>query len=98
MIKLNRLGGEPFLLNAERIRYVEARPDTFVTMDTGDRVIVQQSLDEVMRLVIEYQRAKHLIPPPYTGSVAAGAEVAPRRRGTSVQADLVRSSVETGDA
>ena len=34
MIKLNRLGGEPFVLNAELIRYVEARPDTYITLTT----------------------------------------------------------------
>ena len=30
MIKLTRLDGEAFLLNAELIKYVEQRPDTFV--------------------------------------------------------------------
>ncbi len=64
MIKLNRLDGEPFILNAELIRYVEARPDTFVTLTTGQRLVVQQSMDEVLRLAIDYQRCKHLIPPP----------------------------------
>lgn len=64
MIKVHRLNGEPFLVNAELIRYVESRPDTFVTMTTGDRLVVQESMDEVMRLVVEYQRHKHLIPSP----------------------------------
>src|SRR5689334_19624460 len=32
MIKLTRLGGEVFVLNADLIRYVEARPDTFITL------------------------------------------------------------------
>ena len=36
MIRLPRLGGEPFILNAELICYVEARPDTFVTLTTGE--------------------------------------------------------------
>lgn len=70
MIKLNRLGGEPFLLNAELIRYVEARPDTFITLTSGDRVIVQQSMDEVMGLVIDYQQRKQLVPPPLSRSSA----------------------------
>ncbi|MGD0384188.1 MAG: flagellar FlbD family protein, partial [Thermoguttaceae bacterium] len=35
MIKLTRLSGEAFILNAELIEYVEARPDTFVTLTTG---------------------------------------------------------------
>jgi flagellar protein FlbD len=40
MIKLTHLGGEPFILNAELIQYVEARPDTFVTLTTGERLVV----------------------------------------------------------
>lgn len=67
MIKLNRLGGEAFILNADLIRYVESRPDTFITLTSGDRVVVQQSMDEVLRLAVEYQRSKHLIPFAPTG-------------------------------
>lgn len=63
MIKLTRLGGEAFLLNAELIRYVEARPDTFITLTTGERLAVQESMDEVMRRAIDYQRSKHVFPP-----------------------------------
>lgn len=58
MIKVTHLDGEPFLLNAELIRYVEARPDTFITMAPGERVVVRESLDEVLRLCVDYQRAK----------------------------------------
>jgi flagellar protein FlbD len=64
MIKLTRLSGEPFILNADLIEYVEARPDTFVTLTTGQRVVVAESMDEVMRRAVTYQQAKHLIPPP----------------------------------
>jgi flagellar protein FlbD len=64
MIKLTRLDGEVFLLNAELIQYDEARPDTFVTLTTGERLVVAESLDEVMRRAVAYQQAKHLIPPP----------------------------------
>jgi flagellar protein FlbD len=63
MIKLNRLDGEPFILNAELIRYVEARPDTFVSLTTGERLVVKQSMEQVMELALEYQRSKHLLPP-----------------------------------
>lgn len=58
MIKVTHLDGEPFLLNAELIRYVEARPDTFITMAPGERVVVRESLDEVLRLCVDYQRSK----------------------------------------
>ena len=64
MIKLTRLGGEPFILNADLIRYVEARPDTFVTLTTGERIVVAESMDEVLRRAVAYQQTKQMIPPP----------------------------------
>lgn len=64
MIKLTRLDGEPFVLNAELIRYIEARPDTFITLTTGERVVVAETMDEVMARAIAYQQNKHLIPAP----------------------------------
>jgi flagellar protein FlbD len=67
MIKLTRLGGEPFILNAELIDYVEARPDTFITLTTGERLVVAESMDEVMRRAVAYQQAKHIIPEPEKG-------------------------------
>ena len=45
MIKLTRLDGEPFVLNAELIRYVERRPDTFITLTNGDRIVVSEPID-----------------------------------------------------
>ena len=71
MIRLTHLAGEPFILNAELIRYVERRPDTFVTLTTGERVIVRESMDEVLARAIEYQRSKHLIPTPHYTSTPA---------------------------
>jgi flagellar protein FlbD len=69
MIKLTRLGGESFILNADLIQYVEARPDTFITLTTGERLVVTESMDEVVRRAVAYQQAKLLVPPP-RGTVA----------------------------
>ena len=60
MIKLTRIDGEPFILNAELIRYVENRPDTFVTLTTGERLIVRESMDEVVDRSIGYQQQKNM--------------------------------------
>lgn len=58
MIRVTRLGGaQPLAVNAELIETVEATPDTMLTLTTGHRLVVQESLDEVIRLVIEYRRA-----------------------------------------
>jgi flagellar protein FlbD len=72
MIKLTRLGGEAFILNADLIQYVEARPDTFITLQTGERLIVTESMDEVLRRAVAYQQTKHMIPPPHSGGHEAG--------------------------
>lgn len=64
MIKLTRLDNEPFVLNADLIRYIEARPDTFITLITGERLVVRESMDEVMERAIRYQQTKYLFPKP----------------------------------
>ena len=62
MIKLTHLGGEAFILNAELIRYVERRPDTFITLTNGERLVVNETMEEVLRRVMLYQQAKYLVP------------------------------------
>lgn len=64
MIKLTRLDGEPFVLNAELIRYVERRPDTFITLTSGDRIVVAETMDEVVERSVQYQQHKHFMPMP----------------------------------
>lgn len=62
MIKLTRLDGKPFVLNADLIRYVEERPDTFVTLTSGERILVSESMDQVVELSVRYQQSKHMVP------------------------------------
>jgi flagellar protein FlbD len=64
MIHLTRFNGDPFLLNADLIKYVEACPDTFLTLTTGDRIVVKESLDDVMQRAVRYHQSKYLIPAP----------------------------------
>ena len=56
MIKLTRLDGEPFVLNAELIETMEATPDTVISMVTGRKYIVRESVDEIRQKTIEYKR------------------------------------------
>jgi flagellar protein FlbD len=56
MIALTRLNGQQFVLNAEKIRYIEATPDTVVCCDTGEKMMVKETLAEVMKKAIEYSR------------------------------------------
>ena len=56
MIMLTRLNGQRFVVNAEKIRTVESTPDTVVCCDHGERMMVKETLQEVMRRAIEYSR------------------------------------------
>lgn len=57
MIKLHRLGHnpEPFALNPDLIVTVEAAHDTHITLSTGLRLAVTESLDEVVEAIRDYR-------------------------------------------
>lgn len=65
MIKVSRLRAHEaeLVVNAELIETVEPTPDTVITLTTGHKIIVQESVDEVVRLVVAYKRAIHLPDP-----------------------------------
>ncbi len=56
MIRLTRLNGRPFVLNAEQIKTVEETPDTMITLLSGDQIVVQEAMEEVVRRAVEYAR------------------------------------------
>jgi flagellar protein FlbD len=56
MIALTRLNGQQFVLNAEKIRYIESTPDTVVCCDSGEKMMVKETISEVMRKAIDYSR------------------------------------------
>jgi flagellar protein FlbD len=56
MISLTRLNGQTIVMNAEKIRYIESTPDTMVCCDTGEKLMVKETLHEVTRRAIEYAR------------------------------------------
>jgi len=57
MIKLTRLDGREYIINAELIEMFEATPETVVTLTIDrKRMVVRESVDEVWQKVIEYKR------------------------------------------
>ena len=52
MIVLTRLNGQEFVVNAEKIRLVESTPDTVVCCDTGERLMVKETLHEVKSPIV----------------------------------------------
>ena len=56
MITVTRLNKRVSVLNAELIKMIESTPDTIITLLNGDTIIVRESVDEVVRRAIDYQR------------------------------------------
>ena len=56
MVKLTRLNDSKVVINADLIEFVESLPDTIVTMTTGQKLMVKESVEEVIKLVVEYKR------------------------------------------
>ena len=56
MITLTRLNGQAFVMSADKIRYIESTPDTIVCCDTGEKMMVKETLQEVTRRAIDYAR------------------------------------------
>jgi len=44
------------------IQCIESRPDTFITLTSDDRLIVRESVEEVVKRSIAYSRAIRLVP------------------------------------
>lgn len=56
MIHLTRLSGQSFVLNAEMIQEIEATPDTIVTLNSGQKIMVKETVDAVKDAVLDYKR------------------------------------------
>ena len=56
MISLTRLNQQAFVVNADLIKFIEATPDTLVTLTTGERILVKESTEEVIRRAVHYGR------------------------------------------
>jgi flagellar protein FlbD len=56
MIHLTRLNHSPLILNSDIIEHVEMTPDTVISLTNGQKFVVLESSDEVIRKVIEFRR------------------------------------------
>ncbi len=56
MITVTRLNDQPLVINAELIKTVESTPDTLITLINGDRMMVKEPMEEIVRKAVEYGR------------------------------------------
>ena len=55
MIRLTRLNGEHFVLNAELIQRVEGHPDTVITLVDDTKYVVVETVDQVVGEIRDYR-------------------------------------------
>jgi len=56
MITVTRLNHTPIVINPDLIVFIEETPDTIITLSNGDKIVVQETVSEVIHRVINYRR------------------------------------------
>jgi len=65
MIQLHRLNGNAIVVNAELIEAVESHGiETVIIMATNNRIVVKESVEDVIGRTCEYRRALGPVPLP----------------------------------
>ena len=57
MIHLTRLNQNELVVNSDLIEHIETTPDTVVSLTNGQKFVVQESADEVVRRVVAFRRS-----------------------------------------
>lgn len=57
MIYLTRLNHTPVVLNAELIEHIETTPDTVISLTSGQKFMVLETTEEIIRRVMDFRRA-----------------------------------------
>ncbi len=63
MIKLTRLNNHLVAINPDHIGWADATPDTTLALIGGEKILVRESLDELMELIVEYRRRVRMVEP-----------------------------------
>ncbi len=65
MIQLTKLNGQIFTLNALYIERIESFPDTTITLTSGRKYIVLDSVEEVNERIIQFYQSIQLLSNPH---------------------------------
>jgi flagellar protein FlbD len=56
VIQLSRLDGQPFFLNPDHVQTLEATPDTVITLNLGQKLVVRESPADVATRILRFRR------------------------------------------
>ena len=57
MIRLTRLNNQPLAINSDLIKWVESAPDSVITLISGEKVVVKETVDQIITEVLAFRRA-----------------------------------------
>jgi flagellar protein FlbD len=63
LIRLTKLNGQPLIVNADLIETIEQTPDTVILLTTRNRLMVQETADEVVGKVLTWARSVRAFAP-----------------------------------
>lgn len=55
MVRLTLLDNTDIVVNADLIEFVEKTPDTVISLTTGKKIVVRESVDQVIDSVVHYK-------------------------------------------
>jgi flagellar protein FlbD len=62
MIYLTRLNNRPVVVNSDLIKFVEDTPDTVVTLISGEKLVVTETVAQVLNKIIRFRRRLMVCP------------------------------------
>ena len=83
MIQLTRLNTKPLIVNSDLIEFIENAPDTVITFVTGEKIMVRETAEEVIELIVRFRR--RLLPTLATLPPVIYPERKPDKDGTEIE-------------
>ena len=56
MIILTRLNNRPLVVNSDMIKFIENTPDTVITLVSGEKIVVLESVAQVLEEILDFRR------------------------------------------
>ena len=56
MIRVTKLNDNKLIINSDLIESIEAKPDTILSLRDGKKILIKESVDEVISRVVQFRR------------------------------------------
>ncbi|MBI9011924.1 MAG: flagellar FlbD family protein [Clostridiales bacterium] len=60
MIRVTRLNDSVFFINEDLIEFMEETPDTVITLNTDKKLVVKESIDDLIQQITNFRRSIYL--------------------------------------